>query len=160
MDSNALAIAREGRYPNSIAADVSEERLQRFFREDAEFYGVKRELRDIILFANHSLLKAPPFSRIDLISCRNLLIYLNRELQQQVLVTFNYALNRDGYLFLGTSETAEHQDGLFRSVDREARLYQTTGRTEKPPLLPRLLGVAPMAGRIPEQQIQPPLPRG
>ncbi|MBV9569812.1 MAG: PAS domain-containing protein [Alphaproteobacteria bacterium] len=150
MDSRALNIAREGRYPAAIEADVSEERLRRFFHRDGDDYRVKRELRDLVLFANHSLLKDPPFSRIDLISCRNLLIYLNRDLQQQVLMTLNYALNRDGYLFLGTSESAEHPDHLFRSVDREARVYQTAGRSDKPPLLPRLLGMTPLGSRLPE----------
>ncbi|MBK4943998.1 hypothetical protein GZ021_29090, partial [Klebsiella pneumoniae] len=82
-----LAIAREGRYPVAIEADLSEERLRRFFTRDGEYYRVKRELRDTVLFASHSVLKDPPFSRVDLISCRNLLIYLDRELQQQVLAT-------------------------------------------------------------------------
>ncbi|HEX3653244.1 MAG TPA: chemotaxis protein CheB [Rhizomicrobium sp.] len=155
MDVRALAMAREGRYPAAIEADVSEERLRRFFQSDGDEYQVKRELRDLVLFANHSVLKDPPFSRTDLISCRNLLIYLSRDLQQQVLMTLNYALNRNGYLFLGSSETAEHPDHLFRPIDREARLYQTAGRADNPPLLPRLLGVRPSLGRVGEA----PLPR-
>ncbi|HSC18251.1 MAG TPA: CheR family methyltransferase [Rhizomicrobium sp.] len=150
MDVRALAIAREGCYPSAIEADVSEERLRRFFQRDGDDYRVKRELRDIVLFANHSLLRDPPFSRIDLISCRNLLIYLNRDLQQQVLTTFNYALNRQGYLFLGSSESADHPEHLFQTVDREARVYQTTGRADRPPLLPRLLGMTPVMGHPPE----------
>jgi two-component system, chemotaxis family, CheB/CheR fusion protein len=150
MDARALALAREGLYPSAIEADVSEERLRRFFQRDGDDYRVRRELRDLVLFANHSLLRDPPFSRIDLISCRNLLIYLNRDLQQQALTTFNYALNRAGFLFLGSSETAEHPEHLFQAVDREGRIFQTTGRADKPPLLPRLLGMAPMAGRLPE----------
>jgi two-component system, chemotaxis family, CheB/CheR fusion protein len=85
---------------------------------------VTRELRDIVLFAKHSLLKDPPFSRVDLISCRNLLIYLDRELQQQVCATFHFALNSPGYLFLGSSESADNPIGMFRIIDREARLYQ------------------------------------
>jgi len=142
MDARALNIAREGRYPAAIEADVNEERLRRFFTRDGEHYRVKRELRDAVLFANHSLLKDPPFSRLDLVSCRNLLIYLDRELQQQVLATVHYALMPDGYLFLGSSESSEHPEGLFRVVDRDARIYQSTGRTaERLPALPRILGV-------------------
>ena len=142
MDSRALNIAREGRYPAAIEADVSEERLRRFFTRDGEYYRVKRELRDAVLFANHSLLKDPPFSRLDLISCRNLLIYLDRDLQQQVLATLHYGLLPDGYLFLGSSESGEHPDGMFRVVDRDARIYQSAGRSaERLPTLPRILGV-------------------
>jgi two-component system CheB/CheR fusion protein len=141
MDNRALAIAREGRYPSAIEADVSEERLRRFFTPDGDSYRVKRELRDVMLFANHSLLKDPPFSRLDLIACRNLLIYLDRDLQQQVLTTLQYGLKSDGFLFLGSSESAEHPDGLFHTIDRDARIYQSTGRSsEKLPALPRLAG--------------------
>src|SRR5207302_2241585 len=101
LDVQALGIAREGLYPTAIATDVSEERLRRFFWREGDHYRVRRELRDLVLFASHSLLKDPPFSRIDLISCRNVLIYLDRELQQQTCSTFHYALNPDGYLLLG-----------------------------------------------------------
>jgi two-component system CheB/CheR fusion protein len=141
MDTRGLAIAREGRYPVAIEADVSEERLRRFFTREGEYYRVKRELRDAVLFASHSVLKDPPFSRVDLISCRNLLIYLDRELQQQVLATLHYALNPDGYLFLGSSESAETPHNLFRAVDRDARLYRSTGRLpDRLPSLPRITG--------------------
>ena len=141
IDSGALAIAREGRYSHAITADVSEERLRRFFIGDGEFYRVKRELRDSVLFANHSLLRDPPFSRMDLVSCRNLLIYLTREMQQQVLTSLHYALNSNGYLFLGASENTDQPAGLFRPVDREARIFRSTGRKrhELPALPSRLL---------------------
>lgn len=141
LDAQALATAREGRYPVAIEADVSEERLRRFFSREKEGYRVRPELRDLVLFANHDLLKDPPFSRIDLISCRNLLIYLDRELQEQVASTFHYALNPSGFLLVGSSETADHPPGLFRAVDRNARIYQSTLHPgERPRLLPRLLG--------------------
>lgn len=143
MDGKALAAAREGRYSAAIEADVNEERLRRFFSRDGEHYRVRRELRDIILFASHSILKDPPFSRLDLISCRNLLIYLDRDLQQQVLLTLHYGLNSDGYLFLGSSESGEHPDGLFRPIDRDARIFQSTGRSkDRLPALPRLAGLS------------------
>ena len=140
LDARALSFARNGRFPVAIEADMSEERLHRFFSRDQDHYCVKRELRDAILFANHSVLKDPPFARIDLISCRNLLIYLDRELQKQLLVTLNYSLNPTGYLFLGASESADRPEGLFRAVDRGARLYQSTGRApEGLPAVPRVM---------------------
>jgi two-component system, chemotaxis family, CheB/CheR fusion protein len=142
MDARALNIAREGRYPASIEADVGQERLKRFFITDGQYYRVKRELRETVLFANHSLLKDPPFSRLNLVSCRNLLIYLDRDLQQQVLATLHYGLMPDGYLFLGASESSEHPESLFRVVDREARLYQSTGGIARGlPVLPRITNV-------------------
>jgi two-component system CheB/CheR fusion protein len=152
LDARALAIAREGRYPAAIEADVSEERLRRFFTREGDHYRVRRELRDLVVFAIHDLLKDPPFSRIDLISCRNLLIYVDRELQSQVCNTFHYALNASGFLLLGPAETADTPAGLFRTVDRKARLYQSTAQPgEKLHLLPHLLGHI----GTPERRIQP-----
>jgi two-component system CheB/CheR fusion protein len=141
LDHAALATARDGRYPAAIEADVSEERLHRFFSREGDHYRVKRELREIVIFAFHSVLRDPPFSRMDVISCRNLLIYLDRGLQEQVLNTFHYALNPEGFLLLGTSETADNPPGLFRSIDRRNRIYQALASPgERPPLLPRLPG--------------------
>src|SRR5262249_29330931 len=124
LDSRALAYAREGRFPAAIEADVTEERLRRFFVHEGDPYRVRQEGRDIVLFAIHDLLKDPPFSHVDLISCRNVLIYLDRDLQEQVCTTLHYALNPAGYLLLGPSEPADHPPGLFRTIDRNARLYQ------------------------------------
>jgi two-component system CheB/CheR fusion protein len=140
LDGSALAFAREGRFPATIEADLSEERLRRFFQREGDHYNVRRELRDTVLFASHSLLRDPPFSRLDMISCRNLLIYLDRELQQQACGTFHYALNPGGYLFLGSSESADQPSGLFRTVDRDARIFRSVGTAEKRPALPILLG--------------------
>jgi len=141
LDVRALAAGREGRYPVAIEADVSESRLRRFFSREGDHYRVRQELRDIVLFALHDLLKDPPFSHVDLVSCRNVLIYLDRELQEQVNNTFHYALNPAGYLFLGAAETAENPPSLFRNVNRHARIYQSTlAPGDKPHLLPRLLG--------------------
>ena len=128
LDARALAVARDGCYPDTLSADVSEERLRRYFSKDDGEYRIKRDVRDLIVFAQHSVLKDPPFSRLDLISCRNFLIYINRELQQRVISTFHYALLSDGFLFLGSSETAEHPEGLFRTVDRNGRIFQSMGR--------------------------------
>jgi two-component system CheB/CheR fusion protein len=151
LDARALASAREGRFPAAIEADVSEERLHRYFIREADHYRIRQEVRDIVLFSVHDLLKDPPFSHIDLISCRNVLIYLDRELQEQVCSTFHYALNPGGYVFLGGSETVDNPPGLFRVVDRAARIYQSTAAAaDRPRPLPRLLGPA----RVREQVIQ------
>jgi two-component system, chemotaxis family, CheB/CheR fusion protein len=148
LDTRAVAIAREGRYPAAIEADVSEERLHRFFMREGDHYRVRVELRDTVVFAVHDVLTDPPFSRIDLISCRNVLIYLDRELQQQISRTFHYALNPNGFLFLGSAETADNPPGLFRTFDRSARIYQSTARPEeKARLLPPSLGHAGMPGQ-------------
>jgi two-component system, chemotaxis family, CheB/CheR fusion protein len=140
LDAEALATAREGQYPAAIEADVSDDRLRRFFTREGDHYRVRQELRDLILFANHSLLKDPPFSRVDLISCRNLLIYLDRDLQELACNTLHYALNHGGFLLLGSSETADHPAGLFRVFDRKARIYQSLASPGDVHLLPRLLG--------------------
>lgn len=151
FDARALASAREARYPLAIETDVGEERLRRFFSHEGDHYRVRQEVRDMVLFAVHDLLKDPPFSHVDLISCRNVLIYLDRELQEQVCSVFHYALNPGGYLFLGSSETAENPPGLFGVVDRNARIFQSTAVPgDRPRLLPRLLGPA----RVREQVVQ------
>jgi two-component system CheB/CheR fusion protein len=147
LNARALWKAREGRYPASIETDVSEERLRRFFTREGDTYRVRQELRDIVLFATHDMVKDAPFSRIGLITCRNVLIYLDRELQEQVCATFHYALSPGGYLMLGASESADHPLGLFRLVDRSARLFQSTAVSSDRRLLPNLL--APV--RIREQ---------
>ncbi len=153
LDQAALGVAREGRYPLAIEADLTEERLKRFFTREIDHYRVTRELRDSVLFARHSLLKDPPFSRADLISCRNVLIYLDRELQQQICATFHFALKTNGFLFLGSSENADHPPGMFRAADREARIYQ---RLQVPTdirvtarLAPTRLGIEPLPQRSP-----------
>src|SRR5581483_426036 len=134
----------------AIEADVTEDRLRRFFVREADgSYRVRQELRDAILFTHHDLLKDPPFSRVDLISCRNVLIYLDRDLQEQVCSTFHNALNPGGFLLLGTSETADNPVGLFRSIDRAARVYKSMVQPEdRPRLLPRLLGPMRVAEQI------------
>ncbi len=142
LDKRALMRAREGIYPEAIEADVSAERLQRFFVKDGHYYQTVRELRDIVVFADHSVLRDPPFSRLDLISCRNLLIYLQRDMQERVFELFHYALRRGMFLFLGSSESAEVLQDLFRAVDKTHRLYQTRPRPDeyRPiPLLPLVI---------------------
>jgi two-component system, chemotaxis family, CheB/CheR fusion protein len=124
LDDDAVALAREGLYPAAIAEDVSAERLERFFRREGGYYRVSKDLREMILFATHNLLRDPPFSRLDLISCRNFLIYLEREQQERALDLFHYALREDGYLLLGSSESVDSASTRFRTVDRAHRVYQ------------------------------------
>jgi len=138
LDDNALRTAREGRYPASIEADVSDERLQRFFVKEGEFYRIRQELRDLVLFANHNVLKDPPFTRLHLISCRNLLIYLDRELQRELTSLFHYALVPNGFLFLGSAESVDAPE-LFSGFQREARILQARARADRTlPNLPQL----------------------
>lgn len=137
VDQGALATAREGIYPASITADVSEPRLARYFRAEGEHYRVSAEIRDSVVFAVHSVLRDPPFSKLHLISCRNLLIYLDRELQQQLQNVFRYGLRDDGYLFLGVSETADSD--LFEPTDKQHRIFRARIRAAGPPVrLPQL----------------------
>ncbi len=151
LDDAALMTAREGRYPRAIEADMAEDRLKRFFTRENDHYRVTRELRNTVLFSRHSLLNDPPFSRANLISCRNLLIYLDRQLQQQACAMFHFALNPSGYLFLGSSESADSPSGMFRAVDREARIYQRMPVPREVRVTPRLgpphFGLEPLPAR-------------
>ncbi|MEW6403202.1 MAG: CheR family methyltransferase [Chloroflexota bacterium] len=124
LDESSIAQAREGLYPAAIEADVSPERLERYFTREGQYFRIRRELRDAVLFTNHNVLRDPPFSRQDLIACRNVLIYLQREIQDNVFDIFHYALNPGGHLFLGTSESVEHLPDLFNVVDKTHRIYQ------------------------------------
>ncbi len=123
LDQAAIAVAREGRYPQSIAVDVPENRLRQYFTKESGCYRVQRPVRELILFATHDLLKDSPFSRLDLVSCRNVLIYLNRGAQLEVFDVFHFALRPDGRLFLGSSETAEDVGALFKPIDKDFRIY-------------------------------------
>jgi two-component system CheB/CheR fusion protein len=124
INEHALSRARHGMYPASIELDVSPERLQRFFsRADKGGYQVSRKVRDMVVFARHNLGKDPPFSRLDLVSCRNLLIYLQPALQKRVMRVFHYALNPHGCLLLGTAESVGDASDLFSLVDRKLKIY-------------------------------------
>jgi two-component system CheB/CheR fusion protein len=131
LDHGALATAREGLYPKAIEADVSEERLRRFFVDERTHYRIRKEVRDLVLFAHHSAIKDPPFMRLDLIACRNLLIYLDRMLQRQLLALFHYALQPNGFLFLGSAESIDTRPELFAPRDREARIFAARPRVAR-----------------------------
>ena len=125
IDRLAIATARAGLYPTNIAADLTPERLARFFvAEPGNGYRVHKSLRDLLIFSEQNVIRDPPFSKIDLISCRNLLIYLNGDLQQKLLPLFHYALSPGGYLFLGMAETVGEFTDRFTTRDRKQRLYQ------------------------------------
>jgi two-component system, chemotaxis family, CheB/CheR fusion protein len=123
LDDNAIRVAREGVYPAAITADVSEERLRRFFVKDPRGYRVRRELRECVLFAVHDVLRDSPFSRVDLLSCRNLLIYLNRDAQARVLDIFHFSLLAGGTLFLGSSESIDEASQHFSVIDKKHRIF-------------------------------------
>ncbi|NKE47771.1 PAS domain-containing protein [Roseomonas frigidaquae] len=124
IDEAALATARRGRYPGALLASLSPERLARHFNADAASFAVAKPLRDLCVFSPHSLINDPPFSRIDLISCRNLMIYLGPGLQDQVIPLFHYALRPGGFLFLGIAETILRHAELFVAEDKANRIYR------------------------------------
>jgi two-component system, chemotaxis family, CheB/CheR fusion protein len=126
IDSQAVAVARAGLYPASIAADISPERLARFFAAEpgGSAYRIQKGIRDLIVFSEQDVIKDPPFSKLDLVSCRNLLIYMGGDLQKKLISLFHFALNPGGMLFLGTSETVGECGDLFGVLDRKSRLYQ------------------------------------
>jgi len=127
VDPGAIASARMGHYPHSIEAEISPERLARFFSRQEDGYRVTPELRASVVFTVQDVLADPPFSRIDLVSCRNLLIYLRPEAQAKVVALFHFALREGGVLLLGGSETAGNIEGLFDVVAKSERIYRRTG---------------------------------
>ncbi len=128
IDGRAIAAARAGIYPAGIAADVSPERLARFFVADADggAFRIHKNIRDMLVFSEQNVTKDPPFSRLDLIVCRNLLIYMDGDLQKKLVRLFHYALNPGGFLFLGASETAGESAELFAVLDRTSKFFQRT----------------------------------
>ena len=148
LDENSIRHAREGLYPAAIEADVSSERLARFFKREGDHYRVRREVRDVVLFTHHSVLRDAPFSRLDLITCRNLLIYLENDIQGTVFDVFHYSLKPGGYLFLGSSESIEAAHEQFQTLDKSHHIYRSKpSNRERPhlPFLPLAIGTAPDA---------------
>jgi two-component system CheB/CheR fusion protein len=140
LDEVAVQAARDGVYPAAITADVNEERLRRFFTKEHRGYRVRRELREMVLFAVHDVLRDSPFSRQDLVTCRNLLIYLAKEAQARVFDTVHFSLVPAGKLFLGSSESVDDANPLFITLDKKHRIYQhrSTVRATMPALAPAL----------------------
>ena len=129
IDPEAVATAREGLYPETIEADVSQERLARFFSKEDHNYRVSPELRAMVVFTVQDVLADPPFSRLDFVSCRNLLIYLRPEAQTKVVSLFHFALREGGILLLGNSETLGNVDGRFEVLSKTERVYRHVGRS-------------------------------
>ncbi len=132
IDESALSIARNGLYPENVAAGLSDKRLKRFFTKEDHSFRVNKALRETVTFAVQNVISDPPFSKLDLICCRNLLIYLNPDVQHRILGLFHFALRNDGYLFLGHSETDSQQEGLFQTLSKKWRLYQRIGVAHPP----------------------------
>ncbi|HZT86687.1 MAG TPA: CheR family methyltransferase, partial [Stellaceae bacterium] len=155
INEQALDFARTGRYPASIARDVSAQRLAHFFQREDGTYRISSDIRGACLFAQHDLLRDAPFSKLDLVSCRNLMIYLNPELQSRIVPLFHYALREGGYLFLGSSENVTRHPRLFAPADRSHHIYRRLPPAErKVPEFP--LVTSNVGHRAPSPAARPP----
>jgi len=129
LDQDAIDKSRQGYYPANIASDVSAERLSRFFCREGEGYRITKDIREMVIFAPHNVIMDPPFTKLDLLCCRNLLIYLGPELQKKLIRLFHYTLANHGILLLGNAETIGSFSHLFTVIDNKSRLYRRTGTT-------------------------------
>ena len=167
IDRLAIECARAGVYPASIASDISPERLARFFFQETDGgdYRIQKQIRDMVIFSEQDAIKDPPFSKLDLISCRNLFIYMGGELQKKLIPLFHYALNPGGMLFLGTSETVGDFVDLFAAIHRKSKLYQRKEEAagahrprffpnwSEDGFVPRPSGKAPGEGKLPGREL-------
>lgn len=124
LDADAIEAARAGQYPDGIAVDVSPKRLERYFVREDSVYRIRKEIREMAIFAPQNMIKDPPFTKLDILSCRNLLIYLNADLQKKLLPIFHYSLKADGLLFLGPSETIGAFSDLFEPLDKRWKIFR------------------------------------
>jgi len=147
VNEDALEAARNGVYPETIAADIKADRLERFFTKQGQTYQVDKRLRETVVFSRQNLLIDPPFSKLDLISCRNVLIYLELEAQKKVLSMFSFALNAGGYLLLGKSEGISGVENLFEPVSKQKRIYRSTPEKRTTAAFPLYGGGAPLETR-------------
>jgi two-component system CheB/CheR fusion protein len=156
LDNDAIEQARAAFYPASITADVSPERLRRFFSREERGYRVNKQIREMVVFARHNLIMDPPFTKLDFLSCRNLLIYLEPELQRRLLALFHYSLNPGGVLLLGTAESTGVAGALFTPFAGKSRLYRRAllPATAEPPEMP------PVFGRPRTDVVEPVKPAG
>jgi two-component system CheB/CheR fusion protein len=154
-DREAIDIARVGRYPANIEVDVSPRRLERFFTKENGTYQISQRMRENVIFASHNIIRDPPFTRLDVLSCRNLLIYLSLELQKKLIPLFHYALNPGGILFLGTAESIVGQKDLFGTLDGKCKIFQKSEVLghDGPNELPAVFGV-PLSAREPQASLQ------
>ncbi|AOF80820.1 sensory box protein [Methyloversatilis sp. RAC08] len=124
LDDDAIALARAGLYPPNITPDITPERLRRFFSKEEIGFRVKKAIREMVVFAAQNAIKDPPFTRLDMLSCRNLMIYLEPELQNRLISTFHYALKPGGVLFLSPSESTGNHPELFSAINRKWKFYR------------------------------------
>ena len=124
LDNDAIDKARTGLYPSNITADVSPERIKRYFEKDERGYRISRAIRETVVFAPHNVIMDPPFTKLDILVCRNLLIYMEQELQKKLIPLFHYSLNPGGILFLGSAETLGFNSNLFEAIDVKSRLFR------------------------------------
>jgi two-component system CheB/CheR fusion protein len=134
LDNEAVETARKGVFPANIVADVSPARLSRFFTRSDDAYRVNTEIREMVVFANHNIIMHPPFTKIDILSCRNLLIYMDTELQKKIFALFYYSINPEGIMVLGSAETLGTQSHLFTTVDSKLKIYRRSAATVTPDL--------------------------
>jgi len=134
LDNDAIVTARKGLFPVNIATDVSQSRLNRFFIKTDDGYRINTEIREMIVFAQHNIIMHPPFTKIDILTCRNLLIYMDSELQKKLLGLFYYSITPDGIMLLGSSETIGTQNPLFATVDSKLKIYKRNNNTSVPEL--------------------------
>ncbi|SNQ60024.1 chemotaxis protein CheB [Candidatus Methanoperedens nitratireducens] len=146
VDRDAVETGRLGVYPSNITVDVSPERLNRFFIKNPDTYSIKKEIREMVIFAPQNAISDPSFLMLDLISCRNLLIYLVPESQRKLLLLFHYSLNPGGYLFLGSSETVGEFTELYSVVDKKWKIYERIGERAHLPLIAEHAPIAPWVG--------------
>ncbi|WP_246685298.1 CheR family methyltransferase [Methylobacterium sp. WL103] len=139
IDEHALGVARAGRYPEQLLDGVSPERRRRFFLQDGASFVLAKTVRDLCIFSPHSVIRDPPFSRLDMVSCRNLLIYFGLSIQNQVLPTFHYALRPGGFLFLGMSENLSQFADLFAPIDKKHRIFRSRADNATEPRVPLAL---------------------
>ncbi|MET0312828.1 MAG: CheR family methyltransferase, partial [Hansschlegelia sp.] len=133
IDDRAVNFARAGLYADAIEVDIDSDRLASHFVKEGDRYRIAKHIRDMCVFSTHDLVKDPPFSKLDLISCRNLLIYFEAGLQQRVIATFHYGLRTDGILWLGPSETIASSARQFKAVDKRSRIYKRLDGSGLPP---------------------------
>jgi len=157
LDAEAIEYARGGIYPEAIAADVSAERLKLFFMNENDRYKVKNQIREAVVFAVQNLIKDPPFSKLDIVSCRNVLIYMDTVLQKKVLPLFHYVLVPGGYLFLGSSETISGFNDCFSTIDTKWKIFQrrmiAPKKTNEYPGIP--LGDIETTAKLTEPEVKP-----
>ena len=158
LDDDAIAIARAGVYPPNIAQDVTPERLRRFFIKEEAGFRVKKEIREMVVFAIQNVIKDPPFTRLDLLSCRNLMIYLEPELQNRLIPAFHYALKPGGVLFLSPSESIGNHTDLFSALNRKWKFYRAVHSitSSRAAMANVLSWAAETAGKAPEVAVSKP----